>query len=100
VIVTATARDSDLVELRMEEQSAGRVLPARRAAVDADASDVVERILLGDRLMPQDAVRKAGVLEVLPADIVKGLRAVGGPHAVDLHDDEAEVSKRRKSANG
>src|SRR5438067_2368406 len=69
VVVAATARDSDLVELGMEEQGAGRVLPARRAAVAADASDVVEQILLGDRLMPQDAVREAGVLEVLPADI-------------------------------
>ena len=75
----------------MEEQPAERVLSAGRRAVDADARDVVVRILRRDRLVPEDAIREAGVAEVLPRDVVERLRSVRRPHAVDLDDDEAEL---------
>ena len=48
----------------------------------------------GGRLDPEDAVGKAGVAEVLPADVVERLGAVGRAHAVDLHDDEAQLGQR------
>ena len=78
----------------MEQHGARGVLPAGGVAVDADAADVVIRILLRHGLVPQDAVREAGVLEVLPAHVVKRLGAVGRAHAVHLHDDEAQVRQR------
>ncbi len=94
VVVAAARGHGGLVEVAVEEQRAHRILPAGRGAVDADARDVVVRVLRGDRLVPQDAVGKAGVLQVLPADVVERLRAVRRPHAVDLHDDEPEIGQR------
>ena len=44
--------------------------------------------------MPQDAIGETGVADVLPRHVVKRLRAVRRPHAVDLHDDEAELGLR------
>ena len=49
------------------------------------------RVLRRDRLVPQDAIGEAGVAEVLPRDVVERLRAIRRAHAVDLHDDEAEL---------
>ena len=48
---------------------------------------------LAAALHPQDAVGKTGVAEVFPADVVKFLRAVRRAHAVDLHDDEAQLGQ-------
>ena len=93
------AADGDLVEFGMEQHAGGRVLAAGRGAVDADAAEVVPRILLGDGLVPEDAIGEAGVLEVVPADVVKRLGAIGRPHAVDLHDDETQVGQRREPAD-
>ena len=45
----------------------------------------------GGGLDPRDAIREAGVAEILPRDIVERLRAVRRAHPVDLDDDEAEV---------
>jgi hypothetical protein len=42
--------------------------------------------------VPEDTIGKAGVAQVLPGDVVKCLGPVAGPHAVDLHDDEPELS--------
>src|SRR6266404_1691226 len=47
--------------------------------------------------MPQDPVREAGILEVFPADIVERLGTIGSPHAVDLHDDEAQFRQGREA---
>ena len=88
------ARHRDLVEVREEEQAAERVLAAGRRAVEPDARDVVGRILRRHRLVPEDAIGEAGVLDVLPRDVVEGLRAVARPHAVDLHDDEPDFGLR------
>src|SRR6185503_1701943 len=41
-------------------------------------------------------VGKAGILEIVPTDVMEGLRAIGGAHAVHLHDDKAEVGQRRE----
>ena len=48
----------------------------------------------GDRLVPEDPIRETGVLDVLPRDVVESLRAIARAHAVDLHDDEADLGKR------
>src|SRR5262245_13860569 len=82
----------------MKEEGGCRVLAASGAAVDADATDVVPRVLRGDRLVPQDAVGQAGVLEVFPADVVKGLGTVRCAHAVHLYDDEAQIGQRGEAA--
>ena len=50
--------------------------------------------------MPEDPVGKAGVLEVVPADVVERLGSIGRPHAVHLHDDEAQVGQRSESPRG
>src|SRR5262249_14218558 len=100
VVVAATGRDRDLVELRMEEQGGGGVLTARGSAVDAHPADVVIGVFLRYRLVPEDAVGKAGVLEVVPADIVERLRAIGRPHAIYLHDDESQIGERGKATGG
>src|SRR5262249_14221072 len=60
---------------------------------NTDAVDVVVRVFLRDRLVPEDAVGEAGVGEFVPADVVEFLGAVGRAHAVDLCDDEAEVGQ-------
>ena len=91
---------ADLVEVGVEEQRAHRVLSARRAAVDADARDVVPRVLRGEGLVPEDAIGKAGVLDVLPGHVVKRLRAIGRAHAVHLHDDESELGLGLHAAPG
>ncbi len=51
-------------------------------------------------LEPRNAVGKAGVGEILPADIVKFFGAVGSAHAVDLDDDEAPLGKFLRSGCG
>ena len=48
----------------------------------------------GGGLHPEDAVGEAGVAQVLPADVVERLRPPVRPHAVDLHDDEAQLGQR------
>ncbi len=88
IVVAAAGRGRDLVELGMEQHAGRRVLAARRRAVDPHPAEVVPRVLLGDGLVPEDAVREAGVLDVVPADVVKRLGPVGRPHAVDLDHDE------------
>ncbi len=65
IVVAAGSRERHLVELRMEEQRAQRVLSARRCAVDADARDVVPGVLRRHRLVPQDAIGEAGIAQVL-----------------------------------
>ena len=91
VVVAADGGDGRVVELRVEQQRAERVLPARGRAVDADAVDVVPRVLRRDRAVPEDAVRKACVFEVLPADIMEGLGAIRGAHAIHLCHDETQA---------
>src|SRR5437879_5222446 len=78
----------------MEKKSTERVLSAGRIPIDTDAAYVVIRILCRYRLVPEDAIGKAGIGEVLPCHIVKSFRAVRGAHAVDLNDDKAEFGLR------
>ena len=44
--------------------------------------------------MPEDAVREARVAQVAPRHIVERLGAVARAHAVDLHNDEAQLGHR------
>ena len=82
----------------MEQHAGGRILAAGRRAVDPHPAQVVLRVFLGDGLMPENAVGETGVLEVVPADVVKRLGAIGRPHAVHLHDDETQVGQEREPA--
>ena len=89
-----------MVELGVEEHAGRRILAAGRDAVDPHAGQVVVGVLARDGPVPEDAVGKAGVLDVVPADVVERLRSVGRPHAVHLDDDEAEVRQRREPPPG
>ena len=53
----------------------------------ADPLEVHLRPLLRGFLQPRDAVGEAAVLEVLVAEVVELLAAVGGALAIDLHHD-------------
>src|SRR5690606_26331254 len=83
-----------IVEVAVGEERTERVLSAGRPAEDAHASDVHPRSLRRRGTHPRDAVREAGVADVLPADIVESLRAVRGSHTVDPHDDESTIGDR------
>src|SRR5690349_12521043 len=76
----------------MKQQSTERVLPSGRTAVDPDSRDVVPGIPGGNGLVPKDSIRKAGITEVLPRNVVKSLRTIRGPHPIDLHDDKTNLS--------
>src|SRR5262245_60624176 len=78
----------------MKEKGAGGVLSAGGGAEDANPGQVERRIVRRGGLHPPDAVCEAGVFEVLPANIVKRFGAMGGPHSVDLDDDESQVVER------
>src|SRR4030095_9428075 len=84
----------------MEQQPAERVLTAGRCAIQADARNVVVRIPRGDRFMPEDPVWESCVAKALPGDIMKRLRSIVRPHAVDLYDDKAELGGRLHRAVG
>ena len=73
VVVAAGVGDARLVEIRVKQQTAERVLPARRPAVDAHTGDVVRRILRRDRFVPEDPIGKAGIAKVFPGNVVKCL---------------------------
>ena len=51
-------------------------------------------ILRGNRLVPQDAIREPSVAQVLPRDVMERFGAIRRAHAVDLHDDKAELGLR------
>ena len=94
VVVASRERDGDVIELRVEQQRAHRVLATRRATEDPDAADVIPRILRRVRLVPEDAVGEPGVTDVLPRHVVEPATAVCGAQAIDLHDDESEFGDR------
>src|SRR4051812_42334183 len=60
IVMTARRAERHLVELRVEEQGAKRILSAGRSAVNADAARVVPGMRSGKRPMPQDAIRESG----------------------------------------
>ena len=100
IVMAAARRHRRLVEVAVKDDRPGRVLPARRGAVNSDAINVVIRVLRGGGLVPEDAIGEAGVGEVVPADIVKRLGTVRRAHAVHLHHDEAQVGQRGVAAEG
>src|ERR1700678_1820689 len=73
VVVTTGIGDGDFIEFRMELERAQGILTAGGTAVDTEAADVVVGIFRGSRLVPENAVGKPGVPEVLPGDVVKSL---------------------------
>src|SRR5262245_39653259 len=91
-VVVATARgNGDLIKFRVEQNGTGSVLSTCGIPVDADPIQVVVGIPCGRGFVPENAILKTSVLEVLPTDIVEGLGTIGGAHAIDLHDDKAQV---------
>src|SRR5947207_8878729 len=90
--------DGGFVEFRMKQNRRGGVLATGRISIDTHAVEIVPGILCRNRLVPQDTVRKACVLEVFPTDIVKRFGAVGCSHAVHLRDDKTEIGERGVSA--
>src|SRR3954464_12795686 len=83
----------------MKDNGRGRVLSSRRGPHNSHASEVVPWVLGGHGFVPENAVGKAGVLEILPTHIMKGFRAIGGPHAVHLNNHKTEVSERGRAAH-
>src|SRR5438105_836704 len=88
VVMAAARRHGGFVKVAVEEQRPGGTLPASRVTVDARAAGVVITVRRRGRLVPEDAIREAGIFEVVPADIVKRFGTIGGAHAVNLHDDK------------
>ena len=78
VVMATAGRNRDLVELRVKEKGASRALSAGGAPVDANAADVVPWVFPRIGLMPENAIGESGVLQVLPANVMKRLGAVGG----------------------
>ena len=91
VVVAAAVGHAHGVDLREIKQRAHRVLPTGAAAVDADAREIHPWARGRRGAQPCHVVRKAGVLQVLPADVVELLAAPVGAHAVHLHHHEAVV---------
>src|SRR5262245_40732633 len=94
VIVATAVGNRRLVKFRMKQRRSGGVLASGGIAIDANAADVIPRVFGCRGFVPEDAIRKAGVFEVLPANVVEGFRAVGRAHAVYLDNDETEIRKR------
>ena len=84
----------------MMQQGTYRVLSAGGASVNADAGNIHVRIPLGGRLHPKNSVRQAGVLQVLPANVVKGFGSIRRSHAVDARHDEAQLGHRLRRPKG
>lgn len=80
---------------RIQGGRAGLLLSSAsgRSAIDANPFNVHVRVLLCGRLHPEDPVRKTGILDVLPRNIMELLRPVGSPHSVNLHHNETELGK-------
>ncbi len=62
VVVAAGERHRHLVEVRVKQQRAERVLPACRRAVDPDTCDVVPGVSRRHSLVPEDPVGKPASL--------------------------------------
>src|SRR5688572_23588047 len=98
--MAAARGNSDFVEFRMKEDRAGGVLPACGVAIDSHARNIVIRVFRSDGLVPKNAIRKSGVLEIFPADVMKCLGTIRRAHAVHLYGDEPKVSQRGKPPRG
>ena len=90
VVVAAAIRGRGRVEVAVVQHRTQGVLAAGGAAVDAHAGDVQRGEFFRRGPQPGDAVRQAGVLQVLPADVVEGFAPPVRARPVDAGDDEAE----------
>ena len=91
IVVAATIGDRRIVKIAVSNQRSHGALPTRRSTPDTDARQIHFGTLLGGRLHPGDPIRETAVPQILPADIVKCLAAIAGPHAIDLDHDETEL---------
>ena len=93
VIMAAGGRNRYFIELRMVQQGPGRALSAGRVTKDTYPADIHVRITGGRGFDPFDPVRETAVFQVLPANIMEGLGAVRGTHAVYLHHNKAQFGQ-------
>jgi len=98
--MAAAGRHADVVEIGMREESSQSVLTASRVAVDSHPVDVIIGIFGGHGLVPENPVRQASIVEVLPKNIMEGFGPVVGAHAVNLDDDESHLGQRLHAIAG
>lgn len=90
IVVATAVGDGDFVKIMVCNEGAHGVLSSGGASVNPNPAEVHPGTVLPCGFDPKNAVGKAGVADVLPADIVEGFRAKRGAHPVDLHHDESK----------
>ena len=94
VVVAAAGGIGSLVEVAMQEDGGGGLLTTGGGTEDAYVVGIHVGVFLGSGTNPSLAVGEAGILEVLIAHLLELLATPRGAHAVELHDDEAELGQR------
>src|SRR5215813_564671 len=92
--MASTVGDSRFIEFWVKKQSSHCTLAAGRRAEHTDTRNIVPRVFRGNRSMPENAIFKSSILQILPRNIVKGPEAIICSHAVNLHDDETKLRQR------
>jgi len=80
------------VSITVIEQRPHGILAAGGTAVNVDARKVHVRIFSRWCLNPGDAIGETGILEVFPANVMKGLGASVGAHTVDDNHNKFQFS--------
>src|SRR5210317_2193927 len=91
--MAATVGNGDRVEIVMVEQSAHRGLPSGTSSVDTDPIEVHPRACFRCCTNPGYAVRKYGIFQIFPGDVVKLFAAMIRSHPVCLNDDAPVVGE-------
>ena len=94
VVMTAAGTIGSLVEIAMQQYGGSTLLSACRTAIDSHIISIHIRILLGCSLDPEFTVRESGILQILVANLLKLLAAIGSSHRIELDYDETEFGKR------
>ena len=78
----------------MQQYGGSTLLSACRTAIDSHIIRIHIRILLCRSLDPEFTVWESGILQVLVANLLKLLAAIGSAHRIELDYDETEFGKR------
>ncbi len=92
--MAATVGHGHFVEFAVEQECTQSALSSRAAAIDADPSQIEIRVLGSESLNPGDAIGQTGVSQILTADVMECLGAIGGSHSIDLYNDETQFGQR------
>ena len=92
--LTAAGTIGCLVKIAMQQYGCGTLLSACRTAIDCHIISIHIRILLGSSLDPEVTVWESGILQILVANLLKLLAAIGSSHRIELDNDETEFGKR------